>query len=471
MKRILSFFCVAFICLFNCCVNGFSVSANSAAPTISGTSASGEVLFTDENCPLQVKKENLTFEIGEFPGLGFSSAESLLSYSANFTAEYTFYNPTDYDLTAKMVFPIGKLPEYAGDYYSKETFDDTKNYAVMINGETVEKKLRYTWLSYDFRIERELDKLSDTYVESEFYSPDMPVYKYEIKFLGEDAYVAATIEFLYDETKTQFATDFDFDFYGKTNLFYPYFYKKNDIVTVYAIGESFSMMKVNWLQKKQEEGVYWDTLSKDLITITQTEQTTFLEFVSSKYAQSEPLPVLDWYNTIVCEAGNSWRYGYALTPKDFTYSKPLRWYAYEMQIPAKGSATNAVSAPIYPTINNEDGYNRLLSYTYKYLLSPAKTWDSFENLQINIRTPYELEYSNLQGFTRVDDGYTLQLAELPDEELKFNLFDPVAKAEWKEQKQQQEKEEKMKVVRVVVIVVSVFLGLVLILGYEMKRVK
>ena len=92
-------------------------------------------------------------------------------------------------------------------------------------------------------------------------------------------------------------------------------------------------------------------------------------------------------------------------------------------------------------------------------------------MQINIRTPYELEYSNLQGFTKVDDGYMLQLAELPDDELKFNLFDPVAKAEWEERKRQEEKDEKIKVVRVVVIVVSVFLGLVLILGYEIKRVK
>ena len=76
-----------------CLISQFSAMANSAQKDWQGTSANG-VIVTDEECPVTVEKERLTFDISEFPETYYSTPEEFLSYTGRVTAEYTFYNPT-----------------------------------------------------------------------------------------------------------------------------------------------------------------------------------------------------------------------------------------------------------------------------------------------------------------------------------------------------------------------------------------
>ena len=55
------------------------------------------------------------------------------------------------------------------------------------------------------------------------------------------------------------------------------------------------------------------------------------------------------------------------------------------------------------------------------LLSPAKTWKSFGNLEIEINTPYYISDCSIDGFTKTENGYTAKYEGLPDGELTFNL--------------------------------------------------
>ena len=86
--------------------------ANSAQSHWTGIDSTGAIV-TDENCPIVVERELLTFDIKEFPSNYYRDATELESYSGNVTAEYTFYNPADYSVTATLVFPFGNLPSYA----------------------------------------------------------------------------------------------------------------------------------------------------------------------------------------------------------------------------------------------------------------------------------------------------------------------------------------------------------------------
>jgi hypothetical protein len=85
--------------------------ANSAQSWWSGTDSTGAII-TDAECPLIVEQETLTFDISEFPQGHYSDSLEFHSYSGKVTAEYSFYNPTEYKVDATLVFPFGTAPDY-----------------------------------------------------------------------------------------------------------------------------------------------------------------------------------------------------------------------------------------------------------------------------------------------------------------------------------------------------------------------
>ena len=98
-----------------CLAAPLETCANSAQSDWEGTRANGAVVKEGE-CPLIVEQELLTFDIPEFPESHYESREQFLAYSGNVSAEHTFYNPEDYSVTATLVFPFGKVPEYGFQY-------------------------------------------------------------------------------------------------------------------------------------------------------------------------------------------------------------------------------------------------------------------------------------------------------------------------------------------------------------------
>ena len=99
-------------------------------------------------------------------------------------------------------------------------------------------------------------------------------------------------------------------------------------------------------------------------------------------------------------------------------SSLMRWYEYEITLEPGQRIVNAVTAPIYPSINTN--YEPDV-FGYTYLLSPAKTWKSFGELEIVVNAPYFISNSSIDGFTKTETGYTVKLDGLPDGELTFDL--------------------------------------------------
>ena len=114
-------------------------SANSAQTQWEGVDSAGAIV-RDGGSPIIVEKELLTFDIQEFPDNHYFDLDSYLAYSGKVTAEYTFFNPADYAVTATLLFPFGCEPMYAtNEYYGK----DTEKYDILIDGQPVEKVMRY----------------------------------------------------------------------------------------------------------------------------------------------------------------------------------------------------------------------------------------------------------------------------------------------------------------------------------------
>ena len=98
MKRIIAAILVLFL-LFG---GTPSVSANSAQTYWEGVDSTG-VIITDGESPIVVEHELLTFDLQEFPDYHRYAED----YPNKVTAQYTFHNPSDMTVTAKLFFPFG----------------------------------------------------------------------------------------------------------------------------------------------------------------------------------------------------------------------------------------------------------------------------------------------------------------------------------------------------------------------------
>ena len=403
------------------------VSANSAQTRWTGTDSTGSIIL-EEDCPIIVEKELLTFDIQEFPESYYNEPEEFLKYSGSVTAEYTFYNPADYSVTATLAFPFGGVADYA-DIYDYENNKhliniDTDKYDITVDGNVIDKQLRHT-LMYDgeqFELEKDVVKLHDGFMDDEFYNPDLLVtkYTYLAKDVDKEENDAATAGLLLtsDNIKTRIYMENQSG--GSTR-------NEGVLVTTWVdMEEAFSVYVIG---EPLEEELVWkfyhngacDKEIEGTMELISTETMTFKDLVMSEYDAESGILDYDWYNAIVTSFKYyEWKNGAMHSAEvDLDVSdKLMRWYQYEITLEPKQRIVNAVTAPIYPSINSD--YEPPI-FEYTYLLSPAKTWKEFGNLDIVINTPYYLIKNNIEGFKYKNPGYELHLTGLPEEELVFTL--------------------------------------------------
>lgn len=404
----------------------FQTLANSAKAYWSGTTTTGAIV-NDDTCPLIVENEILTFDIQEFPKQYYEEIPEYLSYNGKVTAEYTFYNPSNYNVSATLLFPFGSIPDY-GYMYDEETGErivhaDTEKYNIAVNGNIIEKTLRYTLTTPDtqFELSKDLALLYDGYMIDDFYNPDMPVirYTYVPENVDLETYDAATAAFVIspDQSKTRVLMENQSGGMLLDDAVQLEGWVKNGEFIVNVIGEPLNQMP-EW--KFYENGACEKEIAGDMV-LTNTEITTLKQLALSAYNENIMVSEQDWYNAVV-ESMKSleWSNGVILGSEfEFDVSYDLmRWYEYHITLEPGERIVNTVTAPIYPSFQNN--YNPPI-YEYTYLLSPAKTWKSFGNLDIIVNTPFYMIKSAPEWFEHIENSYVLNLTGLPEEELTFTL--------------------------------------------------
>ena len=358
--------------------NGVYASANSAQSHWRGVDATGATI-TGENCPLEVTAETLTFDIGEFPQNYSSVDYDKTEYSAKVTAEYTFYNPTDMDVTATLVFPFGSQPDYEFPDEDDDQGSDAYKYDITLDGKAIEKKIRYTITErYDFDLSRDLKRF--------------PAQK-----------------FYYETT----------DGIGRFGTWA----KNGSSFVLYAIGKPLSHLP-HWGIYKSIRAAAEDKIC-DGITLYSATTTTFEQFALSYRNENSKVSEVDWYNAVLSTvkgASDKTAYGvlsdFGLESRFYGGRRLMRWYEYEIRIAPKSNVKNAVTAPIYPAIDLD--YKPGV-YSYTYLLSPASTWAKFGKLDVVVNTPFYITKNSISGFEKTENGYSASFDGLPEGELEFTL--------------------------------------------------
>lgn len=386
---------------------GFA-AANSAMPYWEGTTSSGSFI-QDCDCPVKVEKETLTFDIGEFPEkyYGEDNKDKFSAYSAKVTAEYELYNPEDYEISVHLAFPFGNSPSYAYAI-NTETAADSDKYEVKVDGQAIERTLRHTYSPYDYSYEKsDVKKLRDGFKEHAYFSPDDTVTKYTVKFdLQENGTKAQVV---YDYKNFSLFYGFGTDKVTDVRRIYEkyaecYLYKDN-VYEFYLVGASTADGLNFKFTDANGNPVY------NVYTNITVKEMTFKDFALTY--KTEGVSETDWYNAVL-ESIDNWGY---INVKYYL----MRWYEYSVTIAPKGRAVNSVTAPLYPSIDD-----RRDTYGYNYLLSPAKDWAEFDELEVIINTPYYLSNCSLGEPVKAENCYKYISYGLPEGELTFNLSESEA---------------------------------------------
>ena len=406
--------------------------ANSARRIWYGVDMTGTIV-KGENCPVEVENEQLSFDISEFPQSYYEKKGDFLKYNGKVTAKYTFYNPSDYKVTAKLVFPFGYYPEYGPDEYNEENqmckrIDDTAKFDIKINDKEIKKELRHSlyYSDYDFDIHKEMSFLIDGYIKDDFYSPELPVtkYVYEISEVDKKLYnrEVAGIEIPPFDGKRKYYLEQSYGF--TTND------KGNTRIGVGAEnGEEIEFSVIGEPVKDLPKWKFYESSSneskeiKGEMQLKSTSKMTFKEFALTSYDKGGQILESDWYNIIVelykqATVENSGAIFISVYDTGERLKSLLRWYEYEITLAPGEKITNTIEAPLYPTIDEE--YDPDI-YRYNYLLSPASTWAKFGNLNVDINTPLYLIDNSQDGFTKTKTGYNFKSSGLPEGELRFSL--------------------------------------------------
>lgn len=377
-----------------------TASANSAPKWWSGVDANGTMSF-DTHCPITVENELLTLNIPDFPKSGGKND----GYNANVTAQYTFYNPTNNTVTARLAFPFGKAPHY-------NSGGGVNKYDITVNGSVVEKTVRHTLNGNKFDLEKDLPLIVDEYKSDYFYRPDLPVTKYTVEILD------------YDESYKNASIGFDFSFFESNRVIMSYnrdspiayghrlgvYIGSQKYITFYILGEQVQPKYSFYEDGGCKTGEEISGEAK----IVSTEEMTFEELVFEAYDEDSAVLKVDWYNAVIDNIKHSSR---TLNISEFNVNgRLMRWYEYEITLAPKERIVNTVTAPLYPDI--DENY-KPEKYIYTYLLSPAKRWADFGALNIVINTPFYM--LNNTEFEKTDFGYELSFDGLPNKELEFTL--------------------------------------------------
>ena len=197
------------------------VDANSALVRYAEFDNNG-VLLKVENNSIIVTNEDLTFNISSFE----YNEDNYVS------SKYTFKNISNNTAKATLVFPFGDVPTSYKE-------DLTNLYDITVNDEVIDKKLRYTYNNklfddFDFKLDIDLNKLNDDYIEFDTLNKDTTVYHYKLKTNVDVKRFSYSIKFnSYEYLNNYFVTSNPCHYYqdNRTISF------NNEVIDIYIIGE------------------------------------------------------------------------------------------------------------------------------------------------------------------------------------------------------------------------------------------
>ena len=398
------------------------VSAN-AGPTFWQGYPSSSVMLIDEDSPIRVDKENLIFDFTD---------EGFLDYSINarVTANYKMSNPTGEISKVQMAFPFIASIDRLIAKDIVVSFDKKEIPYNIYIGSTIRGYAgpfsESSHTNYDF-----VDILNtitnEAYRAESFKQTDKgKLYTIDVK-PGRDQGINFAIDFDFDYEKTNILID-GFNGYGredgKTKL--TAWCYKAEILEIFVLGGDINFKVSGYMDGGLEEKT--DLFDYEVLT-DEVEIGQYLMTYINSDDEKDKNQIRDTqlYNLYARALDEYWMKHAGLTTKNDLlseqYQQRILTLVYTVEFLENSYSDLCISYNTSGTMDRRKTPKPL--YSFDYILNPAKNWESFKDLNIEIIPPAEAPYivdSNIQ-FTKKDGIYTAILEDLPEDDLTFTLYE------------------------------------------------
>ena len=384
--------------------------ANSSAIRIEGN-PSAEVFSLDEDCPVEIKKEILTFDLRREEG--------------RISALYEMVNIKEEDRTVAMAFPFWGRPSYMDQEQIRICADGKEvPYSVYLagswqdTGEALDMEALISQLNLQRGLAEEGDftkkgvyyRITWNYQEKEGEEPP----KLEVSFFSNPGrYLIDSFSgYSYDEERENSCLFETLRQSGGGGIFC-LDSGVEPIVSVTRDGKD----------RKEEAGIQvekWEMTTLEYVRYYLAHLPG--GFQDSFWPEAEEKSA---FRTYMAEYIKEQMESGVVSMDDIWYGmeSQVMVFVYEVEFPANGTVTAEVSYGADATMDRSHSEHYLQSY--RYFLTPASRFRSFSDLEIRVLpdegNPYLVEGS--LDFTRQEDGaYIARLSGLPKEELSFSMY-------------------------------------------------
>lgn len=397
-------------------LSSIPVWANSA-PVYWEASPSSNVMIVEEDSPISVLKENLTFDFRE---------NLLEDYSivAKVNAEYTMKNTSEKEITSAMVFP----------YFGNFSGSRKPGGEVLVDGSPVPYTLYYGDAYRKENLEEEkldlkgaLNEMETGSYEPVNFSLDEPGVLYQVTFknLKKDHFTGK-LSFSLEGSEKVFAKNLNSYGYSADQYDIGTSVRYQDTIEVFLLGDALNLIP----EAHTFEGV---TLreNEDYTVEISKKSMLFQDYYEEMIADSEYLGYFvinnqTERNFFLKNLDDAFGSARLVTEDDlaqFLHEERLIFLYYETSFQAEEEKTTSISYEAGGSMDRRSSKDP--TYTFEYLLSPAGYFKDFTNLTLRVLPSegYPYVISSSLPLDKKENGEYLGLFDtLPEKELTFTMY-------------------------------------------------
>lgn len=391
------------------------ISANSGPVYWEGYPSSN-VLVIEENSPIRVEEENLIFDFSQ-------NEEGYHTLSGRVTATYKMLNPTTEKYLAQMAFPfIGKVNSFLPEEIVLTADGNPLPYEIYL-GEVVRDREQFDFANIVQTIS------SESYQGVNFTNKQKAkLYTITVKPTTEQRInFAIDFDFNHEETKILTAGFNRYERNGEKTRLAAWCYEEEQL-EILVLGEDIELRISSYTDGELKEKT--DLVTYEIFTEEIEVEQYLLNFIEKRDSgeSKKVLPQGQLFNMYANSLDRYLTQNIGLcTAEDLTseeYIDRIFTLVYQVDFPANGEKEVSIGYKTLGTMDKRETGKP--QYSFDYLLNPAGNWAQFNNLNIEIIPPVEAPFliKSTVEFTLREDGiYTAQLADLPEEDLSFTLYE------------------------------------------------
>ncbi len=416
-----------FLIIFLYFISSTMALANSG-PTYWRGYPSAEILAVDENCPVEVAREDLTFDLS-------GNYKNSYTIGGNVKAAYEMLNPTNKDLTVQMAFPIvSSLNDFSPDDIAVTVDGTSLPFDLYIGdvadsgGSSFQKGGGESLVFKDI-----LSAVTNQTYQAKHFSENETgkLYILQVNPAAEQK-INLAIDFELDKEKSRVLTK-GFNRYERKNksVRIAAWCYEPETLEIFVLGDDIDFNITGYTdgELKQKTDLFTYEISSK-----QAELKPYLMEYMKNYRQAQNIPESEIFDEVqlynqysaALDSMLAGGEGFAACEdliSQHQYNRVIT-LLYEVDFPANSNKNVTVSYKITGTMDRTKTSKPV--YTFQYILNPAQNWNRFGALDIEIATPEENPYivdSSIEMTKESDRHYTASLDSLPEKDLTFSLYE------------------------------------------------